>query len=158
MTKYEMSSLIIQVITATAASVFAIWQIFINIRLKKLNDFVAVAIVPNPSPEGGTIKLLNTGKINLYIHGFEINGVAKLLDKGRLLAAASMDSAYYWLPTNNIPKNGIFDIKVWLTDEYEKKYITLGQGESTERDSNKIEISVWTLKTHKEKWEFSNIS
>jgi hypothetical protein len=156
MTKYEIYSLIIHAFTVVAASVFAIWQIFINRRLKQLNDFVAVSIVPNP--EGRNIKLLNTGKINLYIHGFEINGTAKLFDKGRLLSAASMDSAYYWLPVNNIPKKGTFAIKVWLTDEYDKKYITIGEGESIQHNSDKTEVRVWTLKTHNEEWEFSNIS
>ncbi|MBD3359253.1 MAG: hypothetical protein GF365_00895 [Candidatus Buchananbacteria bacterium] len=67
MEKYEIYSLIIQGITLLAASIFAIWQIFINQRLKRLNDFVAIAIVPNS--EGANIKLLNTGKINIYIHG-----------------------------------------------------------------------------------------
>ncbi|MEK7194752.1 MAG: hypothetical protein AAB667_00635 [Patescibacteria group bacterium] len=156
MSQYEIYSLIIQGITVVAASVFAVWQIFINRRLKKLNDFVAVAIVPNP--EGANIKLLNTGKVNLYIHGFEINGTAKLFDKGRLLSAASLDSAYYWLPTDNVPHSGTFAIKVWLTDEFDKKYVTLGQGESIKRDGDKIEVRLWTFKTHKEKWEFSNIN
>ncbi len=151
MTKYEIYSLIIQSATVLAASVFAIWQIFINLRLKKLNDFVAVAIVP----ESSSIKVLNTGKINLYIHGFEINGTVKLFDRGRLLSAGSLDSAYYWLPIDSAPHSGIFNIKVWITDEYGKKYITLGQGESIERNSNEIEVRVWTLKTHKEKWSFS---
>lgn len=151
MTNYETSSLVIQIITAILASIFAFWQILINERLKKLGDFVAVAITPN----GNTIKLLNTGKINLYIHGFEINGVAKLFDKGRLLSAASLDTSYYWLPPNNIPKNGIFNIKVWLTDEYNKKYITLGQGESSEQDNTTV---VWTYKTHKDKWDFSSVN
>lgn len=150
MTNYEKYSLIIQGVTVIAASVFAIWQIFINHRLKKLNDFVAVAILPN----GDNIKLLNTGKINLYIHGFEINGNAKFFDKGRLLSAATLDSAFYWLPINSLPVKGTFVIKVWLTDEYNKKYITLGEGESKERDNNKIEVHVWTLKTQKEKWVF----
>jgi len=151
MTDYEKYSLIIQFITGLAAVVFAIWQIFINRRLKKLNDFVAVAIVPNP--EGKNIKLLNTGKINLYIYGFEINGTAKLFDKGRLLSSASLDSAYYWLPINNIPQSGFFPIKIWLTDEYDTKYITLGEGLSNKRDDGTIEITVWTFKTYKEKWK-----
>jgi len=152
MNKYEIYSLIIQSVTVLVASIFAIWQIFINRRLKRLNDFVAVAILPNS--EGGNIKLLNTGKINLYIHGFEINGITKLFDKGRLLSAASLDSAYYWLPIENIPRSGIFPIKVWLTDEYEKKFITQGQGESIKLDNDKIEVRVWTFKTYKEKWDF----
>ncbi|MBD3359252.1 MAG: hypothetical protein GF365_00890 [Candidatus Buchananbacteria bacterium] len=97
---------------------------------------------------------MNTGKINIYIHGFEINGITKLFAKGRLISAASLDSAYYWLPIENIPCSGTFPIKIWLTDEYEKKYITQGQGESLKLDNDKIEVRVCTFKTYKEKWEF----
>jgi len=155
MTSYEKYSLIIQSAAAIATSIFAIWQIFINLRLKKLNDFVAVAILPNS--EGNNIKLLNTGKINLYIHGFDINGSAKIFDKGRLISSATLDSAYYWIPLHNIPESGVFPIKIWLTDEFGTKYITQGQGESSqhgEKDKNLISVSVWALKTYKEKWEF----
>lgn len=81
--------------------------------------------------------------------------MTNLFDNGRLLSSASLDSSFYWIPLPII-KNRIFDIKVWLTDEYNKKYITFAQGEIIENLENDemVKISVWTLKTKKEKWNF----
>ena len=70
----------IDVVTATGAVVFGIWQVLINKRLAKVQDFIALSIVPDSV--SGKIKLLNTGKINLYIHAFEIDKNIKKLDKG----------------------------------------------------------------------------
>lgn len=155
MTTYEIYSLLIQSLTALTASLFALWQIFINLRLKRLNDFVSVVLVPDG--KNGVIKLLNTGKINLYIHGFEINGKKDYFKKGRIIAAGPLDSAFYWLPLKNIPHSGIFDIKIYLTDEYGKKYVVLGQGESINHDHH-IEVRVWNFKTQKKKWKLQNLN
>ncbi len=151
MTQYEIYSLGIQGITGIAACIFAVWQILINRRLKKLNDFVAASFLPMENK----IKVLNTGKINLYIHGFEIGNVTKFFKKGRLIPAGSLDASFYWLPVDgNIPSSGEFNLRVWLTDEYDSKYIILGQGESTLIDNQKIEFRVWTLKIEKIEWNF----
>lgn len=149
MTDFETYSLLLQGVTVIAAGTFAIWQICINKRLIKLNDFVALSILP----EGANIKLVNTGKINLYIHGFEINNIPDFFDKGRLISVSNF-SDFYWLPNDNIPEDGLFDIKVYIIDEYGEKYITLGQGSSTKRNNDQIEVRVWTLKTQKDKWNF----
>jgi len=150
MTNYESYSLIIAFITMVGAIIFAGWQIKINRRLQKLNDFVALSILPDTNT--GKIKLLNTGKINLYIHGFEINGVKNKFDQGRLISSATLDSAYYWLPTDSVPPEGKFDIKIYLMDEFNKKFITTGQGQSSKVDQGKSWVTVWTLRTEKTNW------
>lgn len=150
MTKFEIYSLILGAITTVGALVFAFLQAKINWRLAKLNSFVALAIVPNPAD--GSIKLLNSGKINLYIHAFEINNHKTYYNSRRLISAGTLDAAYYWLPTSSVPRAGSFNIKVWLTDEFGTKYVTEGEGESTLIDNTKSRVELWTLKTEKKKW------
>jgi hypothetical protein len=116
---------------------------------------VAISIVPGS--QDAPIKLLNTGKINLYIHGFTINETTKIFDRGRLIAPGAVDSAYYWLPAGNIPKSGLFYVKIYLTDEYGKKYMTLGQGQSDQTAADgKILVTFWTFRTEKYKWNFES--
>lgn len=74
---------------------------FINLRLKKLNDFVSVVLVPDG--KNGVIKLLNTGKINLYIHGFEINGKKDYFKKGRIIAAGPLDYRFLLVTFKKYP-------------------------------------------------------
>jgi len=151
MTKYEIFSLVIQGVVAIAAVVFGIFQISINHRLVKIQDYVALSIVPG----NGTIKLLNTGKINLYIWGFEVNGNIKKLEKGRLISSASLDSSFYWLPIDFVPKeSNSFEITIYLIDEFGEKYITTGGGNSEKVGEKDMRITVWTYKTIKSDWKF----
>ncbi len=151
MNQYEIISLIVQGIIALGAIVFGAWQILINRRLIKIQDYIVVAILP----DNGVIKLLNTGKINLYIHAFEVGGNTKKLDKGRLISSASLGSAYYWIPTDFVPRESKnFDIKIYLTDEFGSKYLTEGGGKSERVDEQKSKIIVWTYKTIKSDWKF----
>lgn len=155
MSKYEIIDLIIQGFIAAGAMVFGVWQIFINRRLAKVQDYIALSIVPGGN---GTVRLINTGKINLYIHAFEIDEHVKILDRGCLVSATSLDSSYYWLPTDFIPRESKrFSIKIYLTDEFNKKYLTEGGGESTKIDEEKSKCLVWTYKTGKSDWAIRKI-
>jgi uncharacterized membrane protein len=45
MTKFQIISLVIQGLLAAGAVTFGIWQIFINRRLKNLQDYVAIMVL-----------------------------------------------------------------------------------------------------------------
>lgn len=149
MTEYERWALIAQCITGIAAILFAFLQLRINSRLKKLQAYIAVSIIPSEQ----CIKILNVGKVNLYIHGFNINDHRELFEEGRLVSAGTLDSSYYWIPLpSNIPHEGQFEIRLWLKDEFGDEYQTLGKGESRPYKEDKVHIQVYTLRTNKLKW------
>lgn len=118
----------------------------INERLRLLQDYVGVAVVP---ADENILKLLNVGKVNLYLYGFEIPGNNRYFERARLLATGTGDSAYYWIETPNINniENNKFDIKLYLVDEFGNKWISEFGG-SLKGDR----ITVWTYKTYKSVW------
>ena len=135
----------------------------INDKLRLLQDYVAVAAVPDAN---SVIKLINTGKINLYIWGFDMPGNNQRLDKPRLISAGSMEAAYYWipLPTFDEPqKLNPFEFKLYLTDQFGNKWISEHGGEaelSTVKIDNKtvpeLRTRMWSYKTFKSEWSFNH--
>jgi len=152
----ETLSLIIQGIVALGALIFSFWQIAINKRLKNLQDYVATAIVPDPRTN--KLNLLNTGKINLYLWGFDMPGNKQRFQKPRLIAAGTGDAVYYWIePPSNV--EGEFEIILYLKDEFNHKWVSEHGGRAnkfqTDEDGIKkvgIRITVWSYKTYKKKW------
>src|SRR3954463_9033382 len=59
----------------------------INDRVRKLQDYVAIAVVPDNS----VIKLLNVGKVNLYLWGFDMPGNTHHFDRPRLIPSGTND-------------------------------------------------------------------
>jgi hypothetical protein len=131
----------------------------INDRLRILQDYVAIAVVPDTS----TIKLLNVGKTNLYLWGFDMVGNTHHFDRPRLIPAGTNDSAYYYIGTPNITqvKDNKFDFKLYLTDQFENKWITNAGGDVTKtkvinegKEVDAYLLKVWTYDTTKKDWEF----
>ena len=129
----------------------------INDRLLKLQDYVAISVVPG----NAVISLLNTGKSNLYMWGFDMPNNNFRYEKPRLISVS--DVANYWLPIPNLGKISTttnFDFKLYLTDEYENKWISENGGEAIPKklmqDGKEIsgyEIKVWSYKTYKSDWQ-----
>lgn len=166
---YNNYSLILQAITAVGAIVFAVWQININIRLKKLQDYVAVTIIPMP-PGDLRLQIKNVGKINLYLQKYEIGTDHESFAKGMLIPAGS--DSFLLLPIKyfNIGQN--LGIKLYLIDELGEKHISTGEAKVENTPiSNQIpvqgsvsgqtqiqtiilpQVVAWAYKTIKEKWE-----
>jgi|GEM_PF-904212 len=135
----------------------------INNRLLKLQDYVAIAAVPNPN--ANVINLINTGKINLYLWGFDMPGNNQRLKKPRLISSGTNDSAYYWVnppPTlETITTTQEFDFKLYLTDEFNNKWISEHGGEAIPSESIQngkkekvVIIKVWSYKTYQSNWSF----
>jgi hypothetical protein len=133
-------------VAALGAIYFGFIQTKINKRLQKLEDFVAVSFVPN----NDSIKILNTGKINVYIKSFTLGQKSFTFDKPRMIPANAGDSSYYWIEPDGIPINGEFIICLYLLDEFGKKFKAAGGGwvesKKVDQEENKFEvkITVWT--------------
>ena len=98
----------------------------INERLRTLQDYVAVTAVPDAS--NNKIKLINTGRTNLYLWGFDMLGNNQRLKKPRLITAGTMEAAYYWIDPPQPPDSSKgkfeFEFKLYLTDEFNTKWIS----------------------------------
>ncbi len=143
--------------TAVGALVFGIWQIKINSRFKSLQDYVTIAAIPEPKDR--KIKLLNTGKINLYLWGFDMPGNDQRLEKPRLITTGTGDMAYYWIDpphfntVDQFPYN--FEFKLYIEDDFGKKWISEhgGKAENIKVDGEEVfKIIIWSHKTYKKKW------
>src|SRR5437764_468412 len=125
----EFVTMMATVIAAVAACLAALWakdignrQNEINSRLLALQDYVAVSVTPDQT--NGVFKLLNVGKANLYLWGFDMPGNNQRFNKPRLLSAGTSDSSYYWIPRPKVPditKKYDFGFKLYLTDQFDDK-------------------------------------
>lgn len=158
MSQYESLTLFFNIVVAVSAVVIGVFQILINLRLKKLQDYVAIAAVPGE----GVIKLLNTGTINLYLHGFKILDNDQKFERPRLLPAGAGETAYYWIPPPVTLKVGEeFKLTIYLKDEFDKKWISEHGGERLNlqadydnKERNLLALRIWSYKTYKAKWQF----
>jgi len=64
----------IEVLTLFGVSFFAFLQYKINDRLRKLEDYVAISIIPDPNGKFA-LQFINAGKINLYLKKYEIDNL-----------------------------------------------------------------------------------
>jgi len=113
-------------IAAVFAFVFGIWQIKINERLKKLQDFVAISISPNMKPHG--IVIMNVGKLNLYLKKAEIGSLVHDYAKPRLISIGK-DPFYrinFSLQNMLSNLNQEIPVKLYFIDETEQKYLSTG--------------------------------
>ena len=109
-------------ITAIGAGIFGWKQLEINKRLKELQDYVAVSIIPK---ENLRLQIINVGKIKLYIHKWEVGRVSESYTKAVLIPAGS-DSPKIGIGLNGLPP-GEHDFKMYITDEKNEKYISTGK-------------------------------
>ena len=159
MSPFEIFQVVISILTLSMAGIIGVKANSINDRLRILQDYVAIAVVPDTS----TIKLLNVGKTNLYLWGFDMVGNTHHFDRPRLIPAGTNDSAYYYIGTPNITqvKDNKFDFKLYLTDQFENKWITNAGGDVTKtkvinegKEVDAYLLKVWTYDTTKKDWEF----
>jgi len=150
----------LDILTLIGAFVFGFWQILINKRLTKLQDYVAISAVPDSRTN--KINLINVGKINLYLFGFDLPKKKERFKKPRLISAGTGDTSYYWIdPPMDLDIEKEFEITLCLEDEFRKKWISEIGGRAnkiTEVKNNKkieyLQIIVWSYKTYKKKWTF----
>lgn len=110
-------------LAAAGAGVFGWKQYQINKRLQKLSDFVAISIVPFALDNAPKIQIRNVGRINLYLHRWEIDGSNETYGKSRLLACGP--ELFFVIPVPDIL--GLeMPMKMYLTDEHGQKYISTG--------------------------------
>jgi hypothetical protein len=165
MTNFETYQLVIGG-AGVLAVLFAAWLAFlvgqnqnsINRRMLKLQDYVAVSVVPNKE----SIGIWNTGNSNLYMWGFDMPGNKQRFDPPRLISRSTV--ANYWIPAPNLGKISTttnFDFRLYLTDEYGDKWISNNGGEASpikikqaEKEVDGISFKVWSYKTTKEDWSF----
>jgi hypothetical protein len=117
--------LVIQILTVVAASIFAIWQVLINKRLKELQDYVAVSMVPFFDGNDPKLQVINAGQINLYLKKFDIGTMTTNFEKERLLVCGS-GNPFYILPVPNNIIGVEIPVKLYLIDEFKNKYISTG--------------------------------
>lgn len=133
-------------------------QVEISDRLLKLQDYVAISVTPG---QESTVALWNTGKANVYMWGFDMPNNNIRFNKPRLISPSTV--ANYWIPAPNlgeISETTGFDFKLYLTDEYDNKWISENGGEATpiklqkeEKEVSGAIIKVWAHKTYRSDWQ-----
>ena len=116
---------ILNIIGILGTAVGAIWfgwnQTQINKRLQELQDYVAISIIPQPEFQ---LQIINVGKINLYVHKWEIGNFTETFSKAILIPAAA--PAFLLISLSSLPM-GQHPVKIYLTDEFGKKYLSTGE-------------------------------
>ena len=159
--------LFVEVLTVIAASAFAFLQYRINNRLKKLQDYVAVNIVPLATPL--SLQVINVGKINVYLQKYEIGSNKESFAKPMLIPSGS--NSFLLLPIKAYNVGLKMDVTLCLIDELGEKFISTGEvvveqiqiqqkiqqsADSTSPSSqtiNALQPSAWAYKTIKKNWE-----
>ena len=121
---YNLISSILQFLIAFGAIVFGIWQIKINLRLKKIQESVALSIVPGI---GLSLHLMNVGGMNLYLRKYEIGSKTENFEKPLLIASGTGNNSFLQIITPDFERSKTYDIKLYLVDEFKEKYLSSGQ-------------------------------
>ncbi len=114
-------------IAAIGAVYFGYRQTQINKRMKELQDYVAISIIPiTNSPGNYELQIMNVGKINMYLKKFEIGQVSNTFpeEKERLISVGG--NPFYRVPIVNFQMGQEMDIKLYLLDEFKNKYLSTG--------------------------------
>jgi hypothetical protein len=156
---YENIQNTILLLTLFFAIILGFQQNQINERLKDLNDFVGIVALPG---QDGTIKLINVGKINLYIYGYKNNLATStnFFVKPRLISTGTLESSYFWIYAKDVStpldEEGFFNFNAYLQDEYGKKYVAeFGGRIEIQSGQSEVKLLVWSYKTHQQKWNGS---
>lgn len=99
-------------------------QISINKKLVELQDYVAVSLVPFAVGEK-KIKVMNVGKINLYLKKYEIGSSTETFNDELLIPAGS--NPFLIIQLKDVEDNKKNPVKLYLKDEFNKKYIAKGE-------------------------------
>jgi len=106
---------------AIGALLFGWKQTQINKRLQELQDYVAISIIPKPEFQ---LQIMNVGKINLYVHKWEIGTFTETFSKAILIPAAAPS---FLLISLSSPPMGQHPVRIYLTDESGEKYLSTGE-------------------------------
>jgi hypothetical protein len=119
-------SLVIQLLTLVAATVFAALQFRINTRLKDIEDVVAITMLPsNPRPGGAHLQIANVGKINVYLQKSEIGTNHESSAKPMLIPAGHNSFLEVLIPVYSPGQS--MPVKIFLLDESGEKFVSTGE-------------------------------
>lgn len=147
----------VDMFVALGVLVFAYVQIGVNRKLIDLQDYVAISIVPDPNTPL-SVRLYNTGKLNIYIHRIEIRdfetdiliGSTDVFKEPRLVPAGTLEQSYYWYPLpKEISEHKKFRLVVLAGDDFNRKWLASHGGEILDKQ----ELRVWSHKTHRKNWK-----
>ncbi|HVM90504.1 MAG TPA: hypothetical protein VMU11_01225 [Verrucomicrobiae bacterium] len=146
MSRFEWTSLALQILTLVAASYFAYTQNVVNDRLARLEDYVSVSAIP----DAGGIRFINTGGSNVYIDEVDVDASSTRYDKPRQIAAKADGNSSYFLPVSlELANRKTFDITLKLTDEFGGHWISQHGGGAADDDPKTGAFNVWTYQTKK---------
>lgn len=97
---------------------FTYYQYKINLRLKELQDYVGLAIIPL---QGFLLQITNVGRTNLYLHHFEVGEQYQTFSEPILISSEGKTNLT--IPLSPI-KAGSKRAKFYLTDESHRKFLS----------------------------------
>ena len=161
---FNILSIILQMIIAIGAIFFALWQTLINSRLKKIQDYVSISLVPTKDTFTNEFQLQikNVGKINVYLYKYEIGEQTHSFENARLIASGSDTFYVVNVPINNLNKE--LPVKTYLRDEFNNKYLTTGAiiidaitlvnegAQQLQSPSVRLSLRAWSYRTEKFNW------
>lgn len=114
---FAFSTLLIGIATV----VFVYFQYKINDRLKELQDYVGLSIVPLNNLN---VQITNVGRTNLYLHKWEVGENVENFEEPILISAEGKTNLIIVLTPKSIGKKRA---KFYLTDESRKKFLSEGE-------------------------------
>jgi hypothetical protein len=112
---------VVSVIMTGLLVYFSYRQTQINKRIRELADYVAISITPGPNFQ---LNIMNVGRVNLYLHKWEIGSLSETFVKPWLLPVEGRS-----IITINLlpPPIGQHLAKFYFTDEKGEKYLSEGE-------------------------------
>ncbi len=107
-------------LAALAAGWFGYLQYKINNRLKELQDYVGISIIPLKDLK---LQITNVGRTNLYLHRWEVGENSDTFDKPILISAEGRTNLIITLHPYIINRKMA---KFYLTDESNRKFLSEG--------------------------------
>ncbi len=117
---YDAWSLLFQVVTAFGLIYFAWRQKQINQRMQELSDYVAVTI----APDNFSLKIMNVGRVNLYLHKWEVGLLGETFVRPLLLPIDGRSQINVSIPPTFL---GQHLVKFYVTAEEGEKYLATGE-------------------------------
>jgi len=158
-------------VAAIGAVYFGWRQTQINKRMQELTDYVAISIVPM-GPGTNLIKVMNVGRMNLYLKQYVIGANTEIFQNPLLIPAGTGENSNLLITLRLLQP--VMPMRFYLLDELGEKYISTGQiiveqqtvpisPRSTLQESGTAapqpiqsvvlpDFKIWTFKTEKYKW------
>jgi hypothetical protein len=144
MSRFEWTTIGLQLLTLGFASYFAFVQNQINNRQAAITDYVSVSVIP----DNGGVRFLNTGATNVYLDSITIDGEEIIYDQARQIAAKAGEASTYFAPIKFETANKTdFSIVLELTDEFGTRWTSRHAGAAADEDPQTGLFNVWTYRT-----------